>query len=80
LETLLVSVQDRCTICAKHTIGFKNHFGCTPWYSLMMGLKWKLDSVRLEIVQILMHDRCIVWAERTRGSEIVLYTPDGTTM
>jgi hypothetical protein len=23
LETVLVSVQDRCTVCAKHTIGFK---------------------------------------------------------
>ena len=22
LETVLVSVQDRCTVCAKHTIGF----------------------------------------------------------
>jgi hypothetical protein len=23
LETVLVSVQDRCTVCAKHTIGLE---------------------------------------------------------
>jgi hypothetical protein len=28
-----------------------------------MGLKWKLDLVRLEIVQILMQDRCLVCPE-----------------
>ena len=32
-------------------------------------LKWKLISVRLEIVLILMQDRCTVCAERTIGSE-----------
>jgi hypothetical protein len=41
-------------------------------------LKWKLVSVYLEIVQILMQDRYMVCAERTIGIEIVLYTPDGT--
>jgi hypothetical protein len=41
-------------------------------------LKWKLISVRLEIVLILMHDRCTVCAERTIGSDIVLDAPDGT--
>jgi hypothetical protein len=38
-----------------------------------------LDSVHLLIVLILMQDRCTVCFEHTRGSEIVLYTPDGTT-
>ena len=37
-----------------------------------MRLKWKLVSVRLEIVLILTEARCIVCTERTRGSEIVL--------
>jgi hypothetical protein len=32
----------------------------------------------LEIVLILTHDRCIVYAERTIGLEIILDTPDGT--
>jgi hypothetical protein len=41
-------------------------------------LKWKLVSVRLEIVLILTHDRCTVCAERTKGLEIVLDAPDGT--
>jgi hypothetical protein len=29
LETVLVSVQDRCTVWAEHTTGFENHFGRT---------------------------------------------------
>ena len=37
-----------------------------------------LISVNLEIVLILMQDRCMVCAERTIGSEIVLDAPDGT--
>ena len=37
-----------------------------------------LISVNLEIVLILMQDRCMVCAERTIGSEIILDTPDGT--
>jgi hypothetical protein len=41
-------------------------------------LNWKLVSVRLEIVLILMQDRCTVCAEHTIGSEIILDAPDGT--
>jgi hypothetical protein len=41
-------------------------------------LKWKLSSVRLEIVLLLMQDRCIVCVEHTVGSEIVLEAPNGT--
>jgi hypothetical protein len=37
-----------------------------------------LDSVRLEIVLILMQDRCTVCAEYTIALEIVLDAPDGT--
>jgi hypothetical protein len=43
-----------------------------------MRLKWKLVSVRFEIVVILMQDRCTVCAKCTIGSEIILDTPDGT--
>ena len=39
-----------------------------------------LVSVNLEIVQILMQDRCTVCAERTIGSEIILDAPDETPM
>jgi hypothetical protein len=40
-------------------------------------LKWKLVSVHLEIVLILIQDRCTVCAERTVGSEIILDAPNG---
>jgi hypothetical protein len=46
----------------------------------MMALKWKLVSVDLEIVLILTQDRCMVCAEHTIGSEIILDAPDGTPM
>ena len=42
------------------------------------GVKWKLVSVRLKIVLVLVQDRCTVCAKRTIGSEIVLDAPDGT--
>jgi hypothetical protein len=41
-------------------------------------LKWKLDSVRLEIVLNLTQDRCMVCAERNIGLEIIMEAPDGT--
>jgi hypothetical protein len=45
---------------------------------MMMRLKWKLVSVHLEIVLILMQDGCTVCAERNIGSEIILDAPNGT--
>ena len=41
----------------------------------MTRLKWKLISVRVEIVVILTQDRCSVCAEHTIGSEIILDAP-----
>ena len=41
-------------------------------------LKWKLILVPLEIVLILMQDRCTVCDERTIASEIILDAPDET--
>jgi hypothetical protein len=32
--------QDRCTVCAKRTIGSENHFGRTRWYS--QGLSFRV--------------------------------------
>ena len=43
-----------------------------------MRLKWKLNSVCLEIVLILTQVRCTVCAKRTIGPEIVLDAPNGT--
>ena len=57
-----------------------NHFGRSQWYFKVTRLKWKLDSVYLEIVLIFTQDKCTVCAERTIGSEIILDAPDGTPM
>ena len=35
-------------------------------------------SVRLEMVLVLVPDRCMVCTKRTIGSEIILDAPDGT--
>ena len=78
LETVLVSVQDRCMVYAKCTIGSENRLGHTKWYFKVMRLKWKLDSVYLEIVLILMQDRHTVCAEGTIGTKLVLDAPNGT--
>jgi hypothetical protein len=40
-----------------------------------MWLKWKLVLISLEIVLILMQDRCLVCTECAIGSEIVLAYP-----
>jgi hypothetical protein len=45
----------------------RNCSGFTQWYSKVMRLKWKLISVRLEIVLILAQERCLVCTERTIG-------------
>jgi hypothetical protein len=37
-----------------------------------------LVLVRLEIVLVLVQDRCMVCAERTVGSKIILDSPNGT--
>ena len=42
-------------------------------------LNWKLVSVCLEILLILMQDRFVVCAKRNIGSEIILNALDGTT-
>ena len=38
----------------------RNRFGHTKWYYKVMRLKWKLNSVCLEIVLIFTQDRCTV--------------------
>ena len=39
---------------------------------------WNLVSIRLEIVLVLVQDRCTVRAKRTISSDIVKDTPNGT--
>jgi hypothetical protein len=55
-----------------------SHFGRTRWNSKVIWVKWKLLSVYLEIVLILVQDRCPEWDKHTIGFEIILSTPDGT--
>jgi hypothetical protein len=76
-ETVLVSVQDRCSVYVKRTIASKS-FQTHPM--VLQGDEGlvELCLVRLEIVLILTQDRCTVCNERTIGSLIVLDAPDGT--
>ena len=64
-------------LCQMHH-RLRNYFGCTRWYSLVKRLMWNLGSVCLEIVLIMMQDRCTVCMEHTICSEINLDPPDGT--
>jgi hypothetical protein len=66
-----VSVQDRCTVCAKCTIGLKSF-----WMHLIVLL---VDEAQVDAHFspfgdriILTQDRCMVCVERTIGSEIIL--------
>jgi hypothetical protein len=43
-----------------------------------MRLNWKLVSVHLEMVLVLVQDRCMVCAKYTIGFGIVLDAPAGT--
>jgi hypothetical protein len=58
--------------------GHGNYFGHTRWYSYVTWVRWKLVSVHLEIVLVLVQDKCMVCAECTMGIEIILGTPDCT--
>ena len=77
LEMVLVSVQDRCTVSAKCTVGSETvldapmvHLGDEAQVQAHFGLF--RDSASLT------QDRWAVCAERTIGSKIVLDAPDGT--
>ena len=59
LETVFVSVQDRCMVCARCTKAYKS-FWTHPMVPQVTRLRWKLVSAHLEIVPILMQDRCTV--------------------
>ena len=74
---VLILTQDRCMVCAEHTIGSEIILEApdgTPSgrgsYRISFRNIWRL----LASVQ----DRCTVGAEQTIGLEIVLVAPDGT--
>jgi hypothetical protein len=85
VESRFIPFGDSISVGARWVHGLRqtchrliNHFGRTRRYSKVRRLKWKLDSVRLDIVLIFTQDRCTVCAERTTGSKIILDGPDGT--
>jgi hypothetical protein len=43
-----------------------------------MWVIWNLVSVHLETILVLVQDRCMVYAKRTIGSEIILDAHEGT--
>ena len=78
LKTELVSMQDRCMVCARCTIGSKivlTH----PMVPLGDEAQVEACFGPFGQVLILMQDRSTVCVEHTIGSEIVLDAPDGTS-
>ena len=64
-------------ICAKRTIG--SEIDCTHPMELLADMGHvESRSVRLQMLLVLVQDKCTVCAKRTKGSEIVLDAPDGT--
>ena len=78
LEMVLVSVQDRCMVCAKRTIGSETVLDA-PMVLLSDQAHVHTRFGLLEIVLVLTQDSCTVCAERTIDSKIVLDAPDGTS-
>ena len=76
-EIVLLLVQDRCTVCAKRTIGSGILLDTPDGTPRRRGSSGSSFSVRLEIVLTMTKVRCTVCAERTIGSEIVLDAADG---
>jgi hypothetical protein len=62
LEIVLILTQDRCTVCAEHTIGPEIALDA-PGELQGARLKWMLVSVCLAMVLNLMLDRCTNSAE-----------------
>ena len=77
LETVLVSVQDMCMVCAYCTIVQETILEA-PVGTSVKRLKWKLGLICLEIVLVLMQHRCIICKEHTIFIEINLDAPNGT--
>ena len=78
LDTVLVSMQDRCSVSRETYHRLRNHFGRTQWNSLVTWVMWNLILVRLETVLVIVKDRCRVCAKCTKGLEIILDASDGT--
>ena len=78
LETVLVSVQDRCMVWARRTISSEIILDASDGTTRLRGSSGSSFLVCLDIVLILMQDRCTVCVEHNIGSEIILDGLDGT--
>ena len=74
LETVLATVQDRCTVCAKHTMAQKSFW---MHQMVLLGDEAQVEA-RFGPFGDSANDRCTVCVEHTIGSEIILDAPDGT--
>jgi hypothetical protein len=77
LDTMLVSVQDRCTVCVERAIGLKiilDIVDGTPRWRRSCGFSL-LSHWRLLVS---VQDRCTVCTKRTIGLEIILDALDGS--
>jgi hypothetical protein len=68
LEIELILTQDRCTVCAEHTIGSEIILDAPDGKSLVAWVMWNLISVHLDTMLVSVDDRCMVCAKRTIGS------------
>ena len=76
LEIVLVSVEDRCLVCAKRCIGSDIVFN-VPMVLLGDEAQVEAPFSPFGDSAILTQDRCVVCVKPI-GSEIILDTPDGT--
>ena len=66
----LILTQDRCTVCAKRTIGSENRFGRTRRNSYVMWVMSNIVSIHLETVLVSLQDRCMVCAKHTKAPKL----------
>jgi hypothetical protein len=77
-KTLSALVQDRSTVCTKHTIGSEIILDAPDGTPSWRGLSGSSIQFVLETVLVLVQDMCTVCAEHTTGSQIILDAYDGT--
>ena len=72
-----MSVQDRCMVCARCTIGLQIVLEAPV---VPLGYEAQVEARFGPFIEVLIltQDRCTVCAEHTIGSEIILDAPDGT--
>ena len=72
-----MSVQDRCMVCAKRTIGSETILDAPM---VLLGGEAQVQACfgLFRDSTSLIQDRCTVCAERTIGSEIILDAPYGS--